>query len=48
MLRFIFKLYKEDEYTAYCHSGVGYTGVTYSPDKYAVKKHHGIGYTGIE
>jgi hypothetical protein len=35
----------EDEYGAYYHSGIGYTGVSYSPDKYARRKHYG--YTGV-
>jgi len=37
----------EDDYGSYYHSGVGYTGVTYSTDQYARKKHKGIGYTGV-
>jgi hypothetical protein len=47
LFRLIFQPYVEDEYGAYYHSGVGYTGVSYSPDRYARKKHHGVGYTGV-
>lgn len=47
LLRLIFAPYEDDDYGAYYHSGVGYTGVTYSPDRYARKKHHGVGYTGV-
>lgn len=43
----IFQPYIEDDYGAYYHSGVGYTGVTHSPDRYARKKHSGVGYTGV-
>jgi hypothetical protein len=42
-----FTKYVEEDYAAYVHSGVGYSGVSYSPDKYARKKHHGVGYGGI-
>ncbi len=45
--RLVFQSYMEDEYGSYYHSGIGYTGVTYSPDQYARKKHKGIGYTGV-
>jgi hypothetical protein len=45
--RLVFQPYMEDEYGSYYHSGIGYTGVTYSPDQYARKKHKGIGYTGV-
>lgn len=47
LLRMIFTPYMEDDYGSYYHSGVGYTGVTYSPDQYARKKHCGVGYTGV-
>lgn len=47
ILRWIFAEYVENDYTAYYHSGVGYTGVTYSPDRYARRKHYGMGYTGV-
>ena len=42
-----FTKYVDEDYAAYVHSGVGYSGVSYSPDKYARKKHHGVGYGGI-
>lgn len=45
--RLVFQPYMEDEYGAYYHSGIGYTGVSYSPDKYARRKHYGMGYTGV-
>lgn len=47
LFRLVFKKYEDDDYGAYYHSGVGYTGVTYSPDKHARKKHRGVGYTGV-
>ena len=47
IFRLILIPYVEDEYGSYYHSGVGYTGVTYSPDQYARKKHCGVGYTGV-
>lgn len=51
MLRFVLNLinteYIKDDYGSYYHSGVGYTGVTYSPDQYARKRHSGVGYTGV-
>lgn len=47
LFRLIFTKYEEDDYAAYIHSGVGYTGVDYSPDKHARKKHHGVGYNGL-
>lgn len=43
----VFQPYIEDEYGAYYHSGVGYTGVTYSTERYPRKKHSGVGYTGV-
>ena len=47
LFRLIFQPYMEDDYGAYYHSGVGYTGVSYSPDKYARRKHYGMGYIGV-
>ena len=47
LFRLIFTPYMEDDYAAYYHSGVGYSGVTFSPDVYARKRHSGVGYTGV-
>jgi hypothetical protein len=47
LFRLFFTPYMEDDYGSYYHSGIGYTGVTYSPDQYARKKHKGVGYTGV-
>lgn len=49
IFRLVFRPYVNDEYGAYYHSGVGYTGVTFNfrIEEPARIKHSGVGYTGV-
>jgi len=49
LLRMVFTPYVEDEYGAYYHSGVGYTGINGDlfHRKHGRIVHHGVGYTGV-